>query len=125
MDKRILKALRDAANKGEAKLIVNVHTNMPDEPDNIEARSVPMLIMLLDSLEQQRQRAERSEAERQRFQEGLDLIMDIALDRDGYSGDAEKLGELVDELGAIARKTVETDEPLYEFMPDADNQDVG
>jgi hypothetical protein len=37
--------------------------------------------------------------------EALDHIADIAVDRDGYSGHAEKLGELVDELHSIAKQT--------------------
>ena len=36
-------------------------------------------------------------------EEALELIGDLAFDRDGYTGNADKLGELIDELYSYAK----------------------
>jgi flagellar motility protein MotE (MotC chaperone) len=36
-------------------------------------------------------------------EEALELIADLAFDRDGYTGNADKLGELIDELYGYAK----------------------
>jgi hypothetical protein len=54
----------------------------------------------LSALEQENEtlKARLAEAE-----EALELIGDLAFDRDGYTGNAEKLGELIDELYGYAK----------------------
>ena len=46
---------------------------------------------------------EQLEIEKRQREAIITLIGDIAYDRDGYTGDAKKLGELIDEIYHIAR----------------------
>lgn len=42
-------------------------------------------------------------ADLKEVKEALELIADIAFDRDGYTGNADKLGELIDEIYRYAK----------------------